>query len=95
MRGGSLIIQNGGWTYDTDVIDVIVTKDDLDWCERDMLNALASYAYWHYKQIRDCVNSRKCKRMTIDKVRTQLQNDNKMDFTRSLLRIITEEVTTS
>ena len=92
MRGGSLIILNGGWTYDTDVIDVVVNKDDRDWYERETLNAFARYAYWRYKQIRDCVNSRKCKHMTIDKVRKQLQDDNRMDFTRSLLRITAEEI---
>lgn len=87
-----MIIQHGGWTYDTDVIRVTVTKDNCDGYERDILNAFARYAYWRYKQIRDCVNSRKCKHMTIDKVRTQLQNDNRMDFTCSLLRITVEEV---
>lgn len=92
MRGGSLIIQNGGWTYDTDVIDVVAAIEERGWYERDMLNAFARYAYWRYKQIRDCVNSRKCKHMTIDKVQTQLQDDNRMGFTCSLLRITTEEV---
>jgi len=87
-----MIIQNGGWTYNTDVIDAVVTKDIHNWYERDMLNAFARYAYWRYKQIRDCVNSRKCKHMTIDKVRSQLQDDNRMGFTCSLLRITAEEV---
>lgn len=92
MRGGSLIIQNGGWTYDTEDIDVVVTKGNLNWYERDLLNAFARYAYWRYKQIRDCVNSRKCKHMTIDKVRIQLKDGNRIDFTCSLLRITAEEV---
>ncbi len=92
MRGGSLIIKNGGWTYDTEEIDVVVTKDNLNWYERDLLNAFARYAYWRYKQIRDCVNSRKCKHMKIDKVRMRLRDENRIDFTCSLLRITAAEV---
>lgn len=87
-----MIIQHSGRTYDTDTIDVIVTKDEHDERERCILNAFARYVYWRYKQIRDCVNSRKCKHMTIDKVRTKLQEQNKMDFTCSLLNITAEEV---
>lgn len=87
-----MIIQHSGWTYDTDIIDVTINKDERGWYERDMLNAFARYAYRRYKQIRDCVNTRKCKHMTINKVRTRLQDDSKLDFTCSLLRITAEEV---
>ncbi|MGE7091672.1 hypothetical protein ACQKII_09515 [Lysinibacillus sp. NPDC048646] len=87
-----MIIQNGGWTYDTVAIDVVVTKDEREWYERDMLNAFTRYAYYRYKQIRDCVNSRKCKHMTIDKVREQLAIESKLIFTSELLRITSDEI---
>lgn len=87
-----MIIQNGGWIYDTDKIDIVAMKDEHDEYERGMLNTFARYVYLRYKQIRDCVNSRKCKHMTIDKVRIKLQEENKIDFTCLLLSITAEEV---
>ncbi|MFB7159557.1 hypothetical protein [Lysinibacillus sp. NPDC056232] len=85
-------LTDGTWTYDTDVIEVAVLKPQHDWYERDMLNAFTRYAYYRYKQIRDCVNARKCKHMTIEKVREQLKNNNKLDFACNLLSISAEEI---
>ncbi|MFJ7183808.1 hypothetical protein [Lysinibacillus xylanilyticus] len=33
-------LNDGTWTYDTDVINAAVTNECRDWYERDMLNAL-------------------------------------------------------
>jgi len=87
-----MILTDGTWTYDTDVIDITVMKTQRDWYERDMLNAFTRYAYYRYKQIRDCVNVRKCKHMTLDKVRKQLKSADKLQFTCELLRITADEV---
>ncbi|MFE3576771.1 hypothetical protein [Lysinibacillus sp. NPDC059133] len=74
-------LTDGTWTYDTDIINVAATKEYRYWYERDMLNAFIRYAYYRYNQIRDCVNARKCKHMTIDKVREQLNSTYKLQFT--------------
>ncbi|WP_107838399.1 hypothetical protein [Metasolibacillus meyeri] len=82
-----MLIKNGGWSFDTDEINASITKG-----ERDMLNAFNKYAYWRYKQIRDCVNTRKCKHMTVDKVRGQLIEERKLALTIKVLRITNEEI---
>ncbi|MGN4124878.1 hypothetical protein ACMGD3_07655 [Lysinibacillus sphaericus] len=87
-----MILTDGTWTYDTEVIDAAITNSQRDWYERDMLNAFTCYAYYRYKQIRDCVNARKCKHMTLDKVREQLKSADKLQFTCELLRITGDEV---
>lgn len=85
-------LTDGTWTYDTDVINAAVTNEYRDWYERDMLNAFTRYAYYRYKQIRDCVNTRKCKHMTIDRVSEQLLVQEKLQFVCELLRISADEV---
>ncbi|MFE3576890.1 hypothetical protein [Lysinibacillus sp. NPDC059133] len=85
-------LTDGTWTYDTDVINAAVINEYRDWYERDMLNAFTRYAYYRYKQIRDCINGRKCKHMTIDKVREQLKSTDKLQFTCELLSISAEEI---
>ena len=85
-------LTDGTWTYDTDVINAAITNEYRDWYERDMLNAFTRYAYYGYKQIRDCVNASKCKHMTIDKVREQLKVPDKLQFTCGLLRITADEI---
>lgn len=87
-----MLLGDGTWSFDTKEIDDAVIKQQHDWYERDMLNAFTRYAYYRYKQIRDCVNSRKCKHMTIVKVRDQLTDDSKMQFICDLLRISDDEV---
>ena len=57
-RGGSMNLTDGIWTFDTEIIDTAITNSERDWYERDMLNAFTHYAYYRYKQIRDCVNAR-------------------------------------
>ncbi|TQR26830.1 hypothetical protein C7Y47_24160 [Lysinibacillus sphaericus] len=85
-------LTDGTWTYDTDIIDAVIRNSQRDWYERDMLNAFTRYAYYRYKQIRDCVNACKCKHMTVDKVREQLKSADKLQFTCELLRITADEV---
>lgn len=87
-----MILTDGTWTYDTEIIDAVITNSQHEWYERDMLNAFTRYAYYRYKQVRDCVNARKCKHMTVDKVREQLKSADKLRFTCELLRITADEV---
>ena len=92
MSGGNMTIQDSAWTYDTDVIDATLASDNYGWYERDMLNAFTRYAYMRYKQIRDCVNTRKCKSMSIDTVRERLQDDMYLQLTLRVLKISEEEI---
>jgi len=83
---------DGTWTFDTEVIDVVAKNQQRDEQEREMLNALARYAYTRYKQIRDQVNPRKCKYMRIDQVKEQLKSPAKRQRVSNLLNITEEEV---
>lgn len=85
-------LTDGAWIFNTEDIDSAINTNERNWYERDMLNAFTRYAYYRYKQIRDCVNSRKCKHMTIDKVREQLTDESKIRFTSELLRIRVDEI---
>lgn len=85
-------LTDGAWIFDTDAIDAAVTKQQHDWYERDMLNAFTRHAYYRYKVIRDCVNRRKCKYMTVAKVREQLDDSDVMEFVCKLLKITEQEV---
>lgn len=84
----------GAYQFDTDMIDtsVALNEGERDWYQKDMLNAFTRYAYYRYKQIRDCVNTRKCKHMTVDKVRANLNDEAKLAFTVRLLKISPEEI---
>lgn len=79
-------------TFDTDVLNHMLTLDKRTSLQCDILNTFNRHAYYRYKQIRDCVNTRKCKHMTIDKVRVELTNENKVLFTENLLQIPREEI---
>ncbi len=83
---------DGTWTFDTEVIEVVVKNSQRDEQEREMLNALARYAYNRYKQIRDCVNPRKCKYMRVDQVRDQLKSPAKLRKVCNLFNMSEEEV---
>ncbi|MFE3573718.1 hypothetical protein [Lysinibacillus sp. NPDC059133] len=85
-------LTDGAWMFDTEDIDSAIKKSEHNWYERDMLNAFTRYTYYRYKQIRDCVNSRKCKYMTVDEVREQLAIESKLSFTTELLSITADEV---
>lgn len=50
------------------------------------------YSYWRYCQIRDCVNPRKCKRLTLNDVRERLQEEENLIFTKDILKISSKEV---
>ena len=82
------------WQFDTDQIDaaVQINEQQRDWYQRDMLNAFTRYAYYRYKQVRDQVNKRKCKHMTIDKVEEQLQEASTLEKVCGALFISAEEV---
>lgn len=89
-----MLLSDKAWQFETEEIDATITLDasEHDWYQKDMLNAFTRYAYYRYKQIRDCVNTRKCKHMTVDKVRANLDDDTKLAFTVRLLKISPEEI---
>ncbi|MEK4499774.1 hypothetical protein [Bacillus sp. FSL R12-0069] len=86
-----MIIVDGSWTFDTDLMIQYAEKDERTSYERDMLNQFRKYSYWRYCQIRDCVNSRKCKRLKLNNVRKRLEEEN-LIFTTAILKISNEEV---
>ncbi|MED2933443.1 hypothetical protein P4308_15300 [Bacillus wiedmannii] len=87
-----MIIVDGSWTFDTDLMIQYAEKDERTSYERDMLNQFRKYSYWRYCQIRDCVNPRKCKRLKITEVRERLQKEDNLIFTKDILKISSEEV---
>ncbi|KPU55786.1 hypothetical protein [Bacillus wiedmannii] len=86
-----MIIVDGSWTFDTDLMIQYTEKSERTSYERDMLNQFRKYSYWRYCQIRDCVNPRKCKRLKLTDVRERLQEEN-LIFTKDILKISSEEV---
>ena len=80
------------WTFDTEVIEVVVKNRLRDEQERHMLNAFARYAYNRYKQIRDCLNPRRCKNLRIDPVREFLKSPAKLQKVCDLFDMSEEEV---
>ncbi|MCQ6527860.1 hypothetical protein [Bacillus mycoides] len=86
-----MIIVDGSWTFDTDLMIQYAEKDERTSYERDMLNQFRKYSYWRYCQIRDCVNPRKCKQLKLNDVRERLQEEN-LIFTKDILKISSEEV---
>ncbi|PEU62169.1 hypothetical protein [Bacillus cereus] len=87
-----MIIVDGSWTFDTDLMILYAEKDERTSYERDMLNQFRKYSYWRYCQIRDCVNPRKCKRLTLNDVRERLREEENLIFTTDILKISSEEV---
>ncbi|PRT11255.1 hypothetical protein C6352_09930 [Bacillus thuringiensis] len=87
-----MIIVDGSWTFNTDLMIQYAEKDERTSYERDMLNQFRKYSYWRYCQIRDCVNPRKCKRLTLNDVRERLREEENLIFTTDILKISSEEV---
>ncbi|MDA2329455.1 hypothetical protein [Bacillus cereus] len=89
-----MIIVDGSWTFDTDLMTQYADtdKDKRTSYERDMLTQFRKYSYWRYCQIRDCVNPRKCKHLKLTDVRERLQEVENLIFTTDILKISSEEV---
>ncbi|MED3036651.1 hypothetical protein CBR56_27385 [Bacillus thuringiensis] len=87
-----MIIVDGSWTFDTDLMIQYAEKDERTSYERDMLNQFRKYSYWRYCQIRDCVNPRKCKRLKLTDARERLKEEENLIFTKDILKISSEEV---
>ncbi|HDR4726940.1 TPA: hypothetical protein QCR01_004827 [Bacillus cereus] len=87
-----MIIADGSWTFDTDLMIQYAEKSERTSYERDMLNQFRKYSYWRYCQIRDCANPRKCKRLKLVDVRERLQEEKNLIFTKDILKISSEEV---
>lgn len=87
-----MMIVDDSWTFDTDLMIQYAEKDERTSYERDMLHQFRKYVYWRYCQIRDCVNSRKCKRLKLVDVRERLHEEDNLLFTKDTLKISGEEV---
>lgn len=87
-----MIILDGTYEYETDYIDNVLAKDERDSIERTILNAFSRHAYYLYTRIRDCVTSRKCKKLSIDVVRERLQEENHFIFTTTTLKLNYEQI---
>ncbi|MFQ6341071.1 hypothetical protein ACLNAL_32380 [Bacillus sp. AF62] len=87
-----MIIVDSSWTFDTELMIQYAGRDERTSYERDMLNQFRKYSYWCYCQIRNCVNSRKCKRLKLADVRKRLQEEENLIFTTDMLKISSEEV---
>ncbi|MGX5538155.1 hypothetical protein ACWKTJ_09540 [Bacillus wiedmannii] len=87
-----MMIVDGSWTFDTDLMIQYAEKDERTSYERDMFNQFRKYSYWRYCQIRDCVNPRKCKRLKLIDVRDRLKEEENLIFTKDILKISSEEV---
>ncbi|MDZ5712250.1 hypothetical protein [Jeotgalibacillus haloalkalitolerans] len=85
-------IYDGSRAYNTDYIDSIKYKDDRDSVERDILNAFFRLAYWYYMRIRDCVNTKKCKKMKVQMIRERLTDERRLLFTKEKLKINEEQI---
>lgn len=86
------MITDGDWTFNTDKMIEYAKKTERTSYERDMLNQFIRHAYYMYCRIRDCVNPKKCKRLSLSTVRERLQDENSLIFTTDLLKISSEEV---
>ncbi|MBE3643171.1 hypothetical protein IMZ78_12815 [Bacillus anthracis] len=87
-----MMIVDGSWTFDTDLMIQYAEKDERTSYERDMLNQFRKYSYWRYCQVRDSVNPRKCKRLKLTDVRERLKEEENLIFTKDILKISSEEV---
>ncbi|MHB0802571.1 hypothetical protein PVK73_24035 [Bacillus thuringiensis] len=87
-----MIIVDDSWSFDTDFMMQYAEKDERTSYERDMLHQFRKYVYWRYCQIRDCVNPRKCKRLTLTDVRERLQKEENVIVTTDMLKISGEEI---
>ena len=87
-----MIIYDNSIKYDTEYIDAVMAKEERTSIERDIANAFFRHAYYLYMRIRDCVNPRKCKNMSLTKVREILRNEDKMQFTKHLTGLHSEQI---
>ena len=78
-----MIITHASYVYDTEYIDQALLKNavDRDSYERAVLNEFFRSAYYYYARIRDCVNTRKCKKLKIELIRERLMDDELLAFT--------------
>lgn len=90
--GDGMIILDGTYEYETDYIDGVLAKSERDSIERTILNAFSRHAYYLYTRIRDCVTSRKCKKLSIEVVRVRLAEEHHFIFTSTNLKINREQI---
>lgn len=89
-----MIIEHASYTFDTDYINQALAKDsnDRDTYERAVLNEFFRSAYYHYARIRDCVNTKKCKKLKLEVVRERLAETNLMELTQRLTKLNAEQI---
>lgn len=90
--GDEMIINDNSIEYDTEFIDAALINENRTSVERDVLNAFNRMAYYYYARIRDCVNSRKCKKLSIDVVRERLINADLLAFTIRKTKLNDEQI---
>lgn len=87
-----MIILDQSREYDTDFIDSIISNDDRTSTEQQILNAFNRHAYYLYTKVRDCVTSRKCKKLSVDIIRERLKETNHFTFTSTVLNLNIEQI---
>ncbi|QJT71684.1 hypothetical protein [Psychrobacillus phage Spoks] len=87
-----MIIKDNSIEYDTEFIDAALIKENRSSIERDILNAFNRLSYYYYARIRDCVNSRKCKKMKINTVRERLLDISLLEFTKRKTNLNEEQI---
>jgi len=87
-----LIIYDNSIKYDTEFIDVVMAKEERTSIERDIANAFFRHAYYLYNRIRDCVNPRKCRSVTLSTVKERLQDPDKLELTVRLTQLKEEQI---
>lgn len=87
-----MIIKDDSIEYDTEFIDAALMNDNRNSIQRDVLNAFSRLAYYYYARVRDCVNTRKCKKLSIEVVRERLINDDLLAFTIRKTKLNEEQI---
>lgn len=87
-----MIINDNSIEYDTDFIDAALNDDNRNSIQRDILNAFSRLAYYYYARIRDCVNTRKCKRLKLDVVRERLKDNELLTFTKRKTKLNEKQI---
>ncbi|MFC6038417.1 hypothetical protein ACFPYN_03010 [Paenisporosarcina macmurdoensis] len=83
-----MIIFDNSREYETTYIEELIRKEgQRTSVERDILNAFMRHAYYLFHRIRDCVNTRKCRKMKPYQVRERLEDANRLSFTMSKMNM--------
>ncbi|MDX1807836.1 MAG: hypothetical protein R3267_12485 [Paenisporosarcina sp.] len=89
-----MIITHASYVYDTGYIDQALLKNvvERDTYERAVLNEFFRSAYSYYARIRDCVNTKKCKKLKIEVIRERLKDNDLLLFTERKTNLNAEQI---